>query len=129
MKFALLVNASPYGSPGALSALRFAEAALQQGHSLYRVFFFQDGVYCGNRLNTPAQDEVNIAERWSALAKSNNIDLVVCAASALKRGVIDAQEAQRYQHSADNLSPGFCISGLAQWLEACLEADRVVSFH
>ncbi|MCK5275745.1 MAG: DsrE family protein, partial [Alphaproteobacteria bacterium] len=51
------------------------------------------------------------------LAEEHNLDLVVCVAAALRRGIKD-----------DILAPGFRISGLGQLIEAGIVSDRLVTF-
>lgn len=127
MKFSLVILGHPSSTESVSTAFRFAQALLASGHSLYRVFFYHDGVYCANRLSTPPQDETASAD-WAGLAKANDIDLVVCIASALKRGVIDDAEAKRYNKPAANMTPGYHLSGLGQLVDAILVSDRVISF-
>ena len=126
--FALLVLGAPISTQASDSALAFARAAVAGGHRVLRVFFYRDGVFCANRLAVPATGGQSGAEQWSQLAQAHEIDLVVCIASAIKRGLIDDAEAARYGKGSGNLQPGFELSGLGQWVEACLQADRVVTF-
>lgn len=128
MKFSLLILGGPYTSQSINTALRFAKAAIENKHTIYRAFFYHDGIYAANSLITPPQDEANIPEQWAQLAKQHNIDLVVCVASALKRGVLNSQEAQRYEKKAHNLHDKFDISGLGQLVDAMTISDRMVSF-
>jgi len=95
---------------------------------VFRVFFYNDGVNNGTRLTVPPQDERNIVKRWSELAAEHKLDLVVCIAAAQRRGLMDKNEAKRHGKDADNLAPGFRISGLGQLIEAGIEADRLVVF-
>lgn len=125
--FALLVLGAPVSSQSTQTAYAFASAALAAGHRVLRVFFFHDGVHCGNGTQLALAEQAPLPERWSELARDHGIDLVVCVASALKRGVLDNAEAQRNSSTA-TLQPGFELSGLGQWIEACLLADRCVSF-
>lgn len=127
-RFALMVLGAPISTQAPQSSMAFARAALQAGHQIIRVFFFHDGVHCGNQSLVPATGQRSIAEQWAELAQQHKIDLVVCVASALKRGVLDAGEAKRYDKSAANLHPAFALSGLGQWIEACVNSDRVVVF-
>lgn len=128
MRFAVQINASPYHSDAGDSAYRFVEAALAANHDVLRVFFYFDGIYHALRFATPPADEMPITARWSALAEKHGIDLVVCVSAAQRRGLLTAQEARR-QHKADNdLADGFRISGLGQWVEATLQADRLIVF-
>lgn len=117
MKFALLVNVGPYQHQAADSAYLFARAALAAGHEVLRVFFYNDGVNNATKLTEPPQDDRNIVARWSKLAEEHKVDLVVCVAAALRRGIKDS-----------NLAAGFRISGLGQLVEAGIEADRLLTF-
>jgi tRNA 2-thiouridine synthesizing protein D len=108
--------------------LQFAETVIASGHDIYRLFFYQDGACNGSLYCVPPQDEIDIPARWQALIEAHNIDAVVCAASALKRGILDAAEAERYGKDGHNLRPGFSISGLGQLIDAAQRSDRLVSF-
>jgi tRNA 2-thiouridine synthesizing protein D len=107
---------------------QFVRAALAKGHEIYRVFFYHDGVNNGTRLTVPPQDDRNIVKRWSELADKHKLDLVVCIAAAQRRGLMDKSEAKRNGKDADNIAPGFRISGLGQLIEAGIQADRLVVF-
>ncbi len=128
MKFGILVNEGPYQHEAADSAYHFTKAALGKGHEIFRVFFYHDGVNNGTRLTTPPQDDRHITKRWTALAEEHDVDLVVCVAAAQRRGIVDAAEAKRNGKDANNIAPGFRISGLGQLIEAGIEADRLLVF-
>lgn len=128
MIFSLAVYAAPYSSQASYSAYHFAMAALSQGHSVHRVFFYQDGVHNATNLAAPPQDEFNLQQAWQHLAKDHNLDLVVCIAAALRRGILDEGEAKRYDKSSHNLATEFTISGLGQLVEAAVISDRIISF-
>ncbi len=117
MQIGILVNAGPYTHQANDSAYLFARAALARGHTIGRVFFYHDGVNVANRLTEPPQDERNVASRWSKLAAEHKIDLVVCVAAALRRGIKE-----------EIVAPGFRISGLGQLIEAGIKSDRLVVF-
>lgn len=127
MRFALLVTAAP-DQEAAFQAWRFAEAALAQGHQILRVFFAGAGVGHGNALNTPGRDETGLTRHWQVLQAAHQLDLVVCVAAALRRGVLDADSARSWEQPQANLADGFVISGLGQLAEAQLQADRLVTF-
>lgn len=128
MIFSLAIYSAPHTSQASDSAYRFAETLLSEGHSLYRVFFYQDGVYNSNNLLTLAQDETDISSRWQQLSAKYQIDMVVCIAAALKRGILNQEEAERYEKPAHNLRDGFAISGLGQLVDAALMSDRLITF-
>ncbi|MEH6473177.1 MAG: sulfurtransferase complex subunit TusD [Halopseudomonas sp.] len=128
MKLAVVVNGSPTASQAANTALRYVEAALELGHQVPRVFFYGESVHTANMLTTPPQDESNLTLRWQALSQQHEIELIVCIAAAVRRGVMDDREAGRYEHPAGNLADGFELSGLGQLVDATLNADRVITF-
>ena len=128
MRFAIVVNEGPYTHQASDTAYRFAVAALEKGHAIFRVFFYHDGVNNGTRYIIPPQDDRNLQKLWSELAEKNGLDLVVCIAAAQRRGILDANEAKRQGKDGDNIAPGFRISGLGQLIEAGIEADRLVTF-
>lgn len=128
MKFAIVVHGAPYSSASAWSALHFARAVLRTGHEIYRVFFYHDGVYNGNALMAPPQDELDLQSDWSELARQHDVELMVCIASSLRRGMLNAKEADRYDKPAHNLADTFEVSGLGQLIDAGINADRVITF-
>ena len=128
MKFAIIVQGSPYASQSCHSALLFADAVVRAGHELTRVFFYHDGVLVANRLIAPPQDEQDISIAWQTFAEAHRVELVACIASCLRRGILDEKEASRYGKDASSLAPGFIISGLGQLVDATMNADRVVTF-
>ncbi|MFP6808655.1 MAG: sulfurtransferase complex subunit TusD [Pseudomonadales bacterium] len=128
MKFSIVIQGAPYSSQAPLTAIYFARALLEQGHEIVRVFFYQDGVHCGNTAIAPPQDEPDIRKMWSEFAGENDVELIVCIASALRRGVLDNAEADRYEKSSASLDSAFTISGLGQLIDAGLNSDRLVTF-
>ena len=117
MKFGILINEGPFTHQASDSAYRFAVAVLARGHEIYRVFFYNDGVYNCNKLSDPQTDDRNLVTLWSNLGKEHGLDLVVCVAAALRRGIKD-----------EIVEEGFRISGLGQLVEAGIQADRLVVF-
>jgi len=117
MIFGLLVNEGPYTHQATDTAYQFAKAALAKGHKIHRIFFYHDGVNNATKHTEPPSDDRNIVSRWSKLAEEHDVDLVVCIAAAMRRGINDG-----------NLAPGFRISGLGQLVESGIEADRLVVF-
>ena len=128
MKLSILVNEGPYQHQAADSAIQFTKAALEKGHEIFRVFFYNDGVNNGTRFGVPPQDDRNITEQWTALAKAHDLDLVVCIAAAQRRGILDENEAKRQGKDGDNIADGFRISGLGQLIEAGIQSERTVIF-
>ena len=117
MKFGLMVNEGPYTHQASDTAYQFAKAVVEKGHQVHRVFFYHDGVNNATRHTEPPQDDRHIVNRWSKLAEDHGIDLVVCIAAAMRRGINEG-----------NLAKGFRISGLGQLVESGIQADRLVVF-
>ncbi|MBA1192183.1 MAG: putative intracellular sulfur oxidation protein DsrE-like [Pseudomonas sp.] len=127
MRFAIAVF-SPAHAPSSRRALRFADALLAGGHQIERLFFYQDGVHSASGNIVAPQDECDIAAQWRQFITAHRLDAVVCIAAALRRGVLDASEASRYQRDAANLPAPWVLSGLGQLHEAAQSADRLVCF-
>ncbi len=128
MNIAIVVHGSPSSSESTFAALRFARAALAGGHHIHRVFFYHDAVHVANAYAVAPQDETDITRLWAEFASANQIELAVCVAAALRRGVLNADEAERYSRAGANLLPPFQITGLGQLVEAAITADRLVTF-
>lgn len=128
MKYSIQINASPYQSNAGETAYQFIKSALDMGHEIIRVFFYQEGIYHAFRYATPPDDEVQLATRWSALAREHDIDMVVCISAAQRRGLLESSEARRQGKMDNDVADGFRITGLGLWVEAMLEADRFIEF-
>ena len=128
MKYTLVIHGSPASSQACQTALHFARAALKQGHEIFRVFFLGDGVHAGSSLIVAPQGEQDLHHEWKALGNEHSIDMVVCISAALKRGLLDQSEAQRYNKFAFNVEAPFTVSGLGQLVDGVVSADRVITF-
>lgn len=117
MKLGILINEGPFTHQASDSAYQFATAALKKGHEIIRVFFYHDGVNNSTKFADPPSDDRNLVQQWSKMAEEHGVELIVCVAAAMRRGIND-----------DALAPGFQISGLGQLIEAGIEADRLVTF-
>ena len=131
------INKSPFEKDSLKTCLRYAEkgssvlfieAAIEEGHEIFRVFFYHDGVNNGTRLATPPQDDRHIPNRWTELAEKHDLDLVLCVAAAQRRGMVDEDEMKRNSKDANNIAGKFRISGLGQLIEAGIQADRMITF-
>ncbi|TCI01361.1 sulfurtransferase complex subunit TusD [Corallincola luteus] len=133
--FSIIINASPVSHQAHHSAFQFATAARKQGHDIKQLFFFQDGVNTGSALLSPAGDETNWAQRWASFAEQQIVtgsgaqtQLVLCVASALRRGVINKDEAAQIDSAQFNLHPAFRLGGLGELVTHSLDVDRVIHF-
>ncbi|HBB39959.1 MAG: sulfurtransferase complex subunit TusD [Nitrospirae bacterium CG18_big_fil_WC_8_21_14_2_50_70_55] len=117
MKFGILVLEGPYNHEASDTAYKFTEAALEAGHQIQGIFFYNDGVNNVTKLMEPPIDDRNIAMRWAKLAEKHSLDLIVCIAAGKRRGI-----------TPDLIIPHVRIDGLGQLNEICVEADRMVTF-
>lgn len=128
MKFVLAVYGAPANSQAPQSALHFARAVMAQGHEIVRLFFYQDGVNTATAIAQSPQDESNLPDEWQVFIQEHELDAVVCIAAALRRGVVDQAEAERYQLPGNNLREGYELSGLGQLVDGALMSDRLITF-
>lgn len=128
MLISVLVLGAPFSHQASYSAYRYTKAALESGHTIHRVFFYQDGIHTSSSLATPPQDEFNLYRAWQELQEQHQIDCVTCIAAAARRGMINAAEADRHEKAANNLAHNFELSGLGQLVEATAKSDRLITF-
>ncbi len=127
MKISLLVLSSPT-EQGAYTALRFARAVIKKKHTIYRIFFLSDGTLNSQGLAVFPQDKPSLPTLWQELAEQHSIDIVTCVSSALCRGVIDENEAKRYDRLNHSINQAHNLSGLGQLVDAYAYSDRLVTF-
>jgi tRNA 2-thiouridine synthesizing protein D len=108
--------------------LLFAQAALAGGHEIVRLFFYQDGVHNASGSVVTPQDELDLPRQWRTFVTEHRLDGVVCIAAALRRGVLNAEEAGRYQREAVAVAAPWELSGLGQLHDAVQDADRLICF-
>ena len=112
-----MVNASPWGASLGATALRFARAALAEGHTVPAVYFRGDGVYQAQSGRQADPGAESLAEAWADLARAHEAVLLLCASAGARR----FPEAQAF-------APPWRLAGLAEWVHWLERTDRVVSF-
>lgn len=128
LTYCLIVTGPQYGTEQASSAYLFANALIEKGHHIAQIFFYRDGVVNANKLTAPASDEFDLPSAWVAFAEKHNIPLQVCVAAALRRGIIDKQQAKEQGKETSNMASTFELSGLGALAETLLTCSRVVQF-
>jgi tRNA 2-thiouridine synthesizing protein D len=113
MHYSLLITAAP-DEPAAKTALLTARAIVERGHTLYRLFFYADGVHLA------LEGSGETASAWQAFIKDQELDATVCSGASARRGLF----------SGDGRTPatGFELAGLGQWIDALAASDRVLEF-
>lgn len=125
--FTILVTRSPFDSLTHQQAMDFIRAAVGGGHQIKRIFFYTDAVLCASANQTPIQGQTPVARQWQELAEQHQIPLQACIANALRRGLPDATEANRYELEA-TLHPAYQLVGLGEMATALSDSDRVIQF-
>jgi len=115
LRIDLLVQGAPLTTGAPERALKFARAAIEAGHRIGRIFFYNDGVTVANRF---AADETGARADLVQLSAQAEFELAVCVTAAGRRGV----------RANESLAEGFTIVGLGQLVEAIEDSDRLVSF-
>ena len=129
MLYALFVHGSPFQTKACHSSLTFAKAIIQsEEHQLKGVFFYQDAVLLGNSFSQNPRDEFNLQAAWQDIASDHNVDLFLCIAAAVRRGVISPDEAKRYEVEGSNLAQGFQLEGLGSLVGLMNDCDKTISF-
>ncbi len=128
MKFNILINEGPYTHQASDTAFQFASAVFESGHEVVRVFFYHDGVHNATRLGAPPVDDRNVIARWVKLAEDYNIDMAVCVAASLRRGVLSDESASQSGRAIANLDQHFKVAGFGHFIEGAIIADRTVVF-
>ena len=98
------------------------------GHRIHRVFFYHDAVLTAAEAGVAPQDERDVQAGWVRLQQSQGVELALCIANALKRGMLNEEERRRYGKPAATVRNAFAIVGLGQLVEAMVESDRFVTF-
>jgi tRNA 2-thiouridine synthesizing protein D len=128
MNFSLAIHGAPFTSAAAETAYRFTVAVLDEGHAIYRLFFYHDGVHNASMLAVLPTDENSLTARWQALISTHRLDAVACIAAATRRGILNCEEAKRLEKSAANLAPEFRLGGLGELVDATIHSDRLITF-
>ena len=125
---AIMLVHSPYTHSINETALLYVKSLIQQGHNVHQLFLYHEATQIASNLTITAQDENNQATQWQELINTHNIDCVACISSSLKRGVIDEQEASRYEKPHHNLASNISLGGLGDWIAAVNTADTHIVF-
>ncbi|MBU1309653.1 MAG: sulfurtransferase complex subunit TusD [Gammaproteobacteria bacterium] len=117
--FALLLTSAGFASQGPGSALQFARAVLQLGHSIDHIFLYQDAVLlASNQIDLPA-DEPDISAELAEFCQRQQIPLLFCVTAAEKRGLMSETVPARN---------GYIGAGLAEFALRQSNVDKLVQF-
>ena len=128
MNYLLIVTGSPYGTENSSTALLFARALINYGHTLNNVFFYFNGVLNASKMVSSAEDEFNLIKGWQELSYNFKINLNICISSAYRRGVIGDEQALKIGINKGNIAHGFVCIGLSELSESFQMCDRIVQF-
>lgn len=126
LSYTIILTQSPALSESHATAQRLVAELINNGDIIDRVFFYQDAAYIGLKTQIPGQGLQASFDGWLNLQKQNNFPLQICIANALRRGIVDNTEAERYQQ-LETLQSGFQLCGLGEIAEACQTSDRIIT--
>jgi tRNA 2-thiouridine synthesizing protein D len=126
--YSLVVLSSPVSGQTARHAVAFARSAIERGHTIHRVFFLDAGTMASSTGCVLPQDESDPVRGWAEFAGEHAVELVICVTSALRYGMLDETEAERYERPGPTINPRFTIAGLGDLVDACASSDRVITF-
>ena len=126
--FAIMVQGAPFSSQSHYSALRFSQALLAQGHRLVQVFFHGDAALVASSLIVTPSEEMDLTQSWQQLSREHDVNLVVCSAAAIRRGILCQDDAEANDKEQQNLADQFDIGGAASFMAASLSADKTLVF-
>lgn len=123
----LMITTAPFLGVQHALALRFVRQWLASGNRIKRVFFYGDATLVANANIQPPQGQVSLTEQWAQWAHTSGVPLQVCIANAIRRGLLDQDEAQRY-NKAQTLHPAFELVGLGELAAVGMDGDKLVQF-
>lgn len=126
LSYTIILTQSPALSENHLTAQRLVSELISQGDRIERVFFYQDAAFIGLSSQIPGQGLQASFQGWLDLQQEQHFPLQICIANALRRGVVDKTEAERYK-SLETLHSGFQLSGLGEIADACRSSDRIIT--
>jgi len=110
-----------------IHALHFAKAIIKKNNQLDCIFLQQNSVYLSCANTVYPQTECNITTKWHDFLAKNKITAYVCITAALKRGIIDKNNANNYLLPC-TIAPAFKLTSLGFWLSMLEQTDRLISF-
>ena len=117
MSITLLITRGP-ASRASLRSVELAQALVEAGEPIARVFFQGDGVLLCSRDVNDASDPHGASRLWQALIHDHALPATACSGSASRRQL----------PAADDLATGIELAGLGQLAGAMMDAPRLVSF-
>lgn len=132
MKYSLLIY-SDNSDNGAATALSLAQAIVASQHTLYRLFFYREGVMLAQKnsaVSLTQQSARSLSQQgaWQQFVHDNDLDAIVCVSAAVRRGLVSEKESQSTTLAYEHIASGFQVSGLGQLADALANSDRIVSF-
>ena len=128
VNYTILISSSPFMGSQHQLAMRFIRTALENDHSIERIFFYGDAVLAANRYQVPPQGQKSLADTWADFASELSLSLHACIANSVRRGIVDQREAERYNFDSPSLHSAFTLAGLGEMSEVVHDSDKMVQF-
>ncbi len=128
MNYSILITSSPQFIERHLTAIDVARELLAHGHSLTTIFFWQDAAEIALISRQAPRNEIDIQARWLSLGREYNLELAICIASGLRRGVMNKSEAERHELLSETIKEPFSVQGLGSLIEQRSTVDKRLEF-
>ena len=128
MHYTLLITASASNISAHRRALMFADALLNEQHSIHTIFFYGEGAGIGlsTRDVNSTLDRTNL--NWCSISEKGKTRLILCVSSALAQGILDSSTSLQSKDFQENIATGFETGGLGSLVDAVANSDRLMSF-
>ena len=126
LNYTFILTQSPSQSESHSTAQRLISELIENGDTIDRVFFYQDAAFIGLKSQIPGQGLEATYQGWLDLQNKQQFPLQICIANALRRGIVDKAESERYQ-GLETMHGRFQLSGLGEIADACRSSDRIIT--
>ncbi|XRX43053.1 MAG: sulfurtransferase complex subunit TusD [Buchnera aphidicola (Tetraneura sorini)] len=128
MKYTIIVSDVFFENQRSTTAFLFSSTIISAGFKIVSIFFKSNGVFHANKLIFSNINENNLINAWSDFGLKNQVPLYVCINDALKRGIVNVEQAKYNGFKDSNLAEGFKLTGLTQLFFSIQQSDRVIKF-
>ncbi|MBF7072845.1 sulfurtransferase complex subunit TusD [Glaciecola sp. MH2013] len=122
--FILMVTKAPFQSENGKMALAFCRAAIEAGHRINQVFFYQEGVFHSSTWLKPVPGELSLINEWEAFSEQTKTPLKLCVSAAERRGLVNENAEMELMHSS------FELCGMADYFsEISASKGKLISLQ
>ncbi len=128
MLYTLLITASLSNISAHRRALMFADALLNEEHSIHTIFFYGEGAGIGLSTRDLNSTLYRTNLNWCSISERGKTQLILCVSSALTQGIQDKITSSQSKELSTNIAAGFETGGIGSLVDAVANSDRLMSF-